>query len=78
MSNSETCDVPLDARQHGGNVVCGTPSVLEDIETELAGGVVVWVEHLADELDDQTVERARRRCASGARNESVYAEQYQH
>ena len=42
---------PLYAGKDGGNVVGGAPAVLQDVETELAGGVDVWVEHLRDELD---------------------------
>ena len=36
----------LDARQDGGNVVGGRPAVLQDVQTELAVGVNVRVEHL--------------------------------
>lgn len=43
--------VPLDTGKNSRDVVCGTPAVLEDIETEFAGGVNIGVEHLADELD---------------------------
>ena len=42
---------PLYTGQHGCDVVCRTPSVLEDVEAELARGVDVRMEHLADELD---------------------------
>lgn len=41
----------LDGGQDGGNIVCGGPSVLEDVETELAVGVDVWMEHAGEELD---------------------------
>lgn len=42
---------PLDAGQNGSDVICRTPAVLEDIQAELARGVDIWMEHLADELD---------------------------
>ena len=41
---------PLDTGQDGGDIVGGAPSILEDIETELAGGIDVGMEHLADEF----------------------------
>lgn len=41
----------MDARENGGDVVCRTPSILQDIQAELAGGIDVGVEHLADKLD---------------------------
>lgn len=43
--------IPLDACQDGSNIVCRTPSVLQNVQAQLAGGVYVGVEHLADELD---------------------------
>lgn len=43
--------VPLDACQDCGHVVCRTPSVLQNVETQFAGSVYVGVEHLADEFD---------------------------
>lgn len=43
--------LPLDAGQHGGDIVCRAPAVLENVEAELARGVDVGMEHLADELD---------------------------
>lgn len=44
-------DSPLNAGQDGGNIIRGTPPVLEDVQTKLSGSVDVWMEHLADELD---------------------------
>lgn len=44
------CRVPLDTRKNSGDIISGTPSVLEDIEAQLARGVHVRVEHLTDEL----------------------------
>lgn len=41
----------LDGRQDGGDVVCGAPPVLEDVEAELAIGVNVWMEHAGEEFD---------------------------
>ena len=41
---------PLNASQDSGNVICGAPSVLQNIQTELASGVYIWVKHLAYEL----------------------------
>ena len=43
--------LPLYAGQHSCDVVCGAPSVLQDIETQFARGIDVRVEHLTDELD---------------------------
>ena len=48
---SRALHTPLDARQHRGTVVCGTPPILQNVQTQLARGVDVGVEHLADELD---------------------------
>ena len=44
-------DAPLNAGQDRGDVICRTPSVLQNVQAELPGGVDVWVEHLADEFD---------------------------
>lgn len=43
--------LPLDTGQDCCHIVCGAPSVLQDIQTELPGVVDVGVEHLTDELD---------------------------
>lgn len=43
--------IPLDAGQNSSNVVCRTPSILQNVQAQLAGGVYVGVEHLADKLD---------------------------
>lgn len=43
--------LPLDARKHRGNIVGWAPPILEDVQTQLAGGVDVGVKHGADELD---------------------------
>jgi hypothetical protein len=43
--------LPLDTGQNGGHVVGGAPTILQDVEAELACAVDVGVEHLADELD---------------------------
>lgn len=43
--------IPLDASQDSSNIVRRTPSVLQNVQAQLAGGVYVGVEHLADELD---------------------------
>lgn len=50
---------PLDAGQDGGDVVRRAPSVLEDVETDLAGGIDVRMEHLGDELDTWRFTRVR-------------------
>lgn len=42
---------PLDTRQNGSHVICWAPSVLQDIEAELAGAVDIGVKHLADKFD---------------------------
>ena len=41
----------MDGGQDRGDIVGGRPSVLEDIETELAVGIDVWVKHSAKEFD---------------------------
>lgn len=43
--------IPLDASQDGSDIVRRTPSVLQNVQAQLAGGVYVGVEHLADEFD---------------------------
>lgn len=45
--------VPLNTCQDRCHIVCGAPSVLEDIQTKLARAVDVGVEHLTDELDSR-------------------------
>lgn len=41
---------PLHARQDRGDIVGGTPAILENVETQLAGVVDVGMEHLRDEF----------------------------
>lgn len=43
--------VPLDTCQDSCHIVCGAPTVLENIETKLAGPVDIGVKHLANKLD---------------------------
>lgn len=43
--------VPLNTCQDRRHIVRWAPSVLEDVQTELAGTIYVRMEHLADELD---------------------------
>ena len=43
--------IPLNARQNRSHVICRTPSVLQDIQTQLSGSVDIRVKHLADEFD---------------------------
>lgn len=45
--------LPLNTRQDGRNVVCRTPPVLQNVQTQLSGCVDVGVKHLADELDSR-------------------------
>lgn len=49
----------LNTRQDGGNVVRRAPSVLEDVQAELAVRVDVRVEHAAEELDRWGLVRVR-------------------
>jgi hypothetical protein len=49
----------LDTRQDCRYIIRRTPAVLQDIEAELAVGVDVRVEHLAEELDDGRFVRVR-------------------
>lgn len=49
--------IPLDAGQDSGDIVGGAPSVLKDIQAQLACGIDVGVEHLADELDGRRLVR---------------------
>lgn len=44
-------DTPLDACQYGGHIVRWAPAILQDVKAQLARGVDVGVEHLANELD---------------------------
>lgn len=43
--------VPLDAGENRSDIVRGAPSILQDIQAELARGIYVGVEHLAEEFD---------------------------
>lgn len=47
----QTSHIPLNARQDCGNVVGRAPSVLQDVEAELARSVDIGVEHLTNEFD---------------------------
>lgn len=51
VQSSPSSDVPLNTRQDGRDIVRGRPSVLENVQTQLARSVYVGVKHLADELD---------------------------
>jgi hypothetical protein len=44
------CCLPLDAGKNSGNIICRTPSVLEDIQAQFPCRVYVRVEHLTDEF----------------------------
>ena len=35
----------LDACQNGSNIISGTPSILQDVETEFSIGINIWMEH---------------------------------
>ena len=41
----------LNAREDSGNVVSGAPTVLQDIQTELAVRIYIRMEHLRQEFD---------------------------
>lgn len=41
----------LDTRQDCRHIVRWAPSVLQNVQAQLTGGVYVWMEHLANELD---------------------------
>ena len=49
MNGSEDC----------GNVICWTPPILQNVQTQLTGAVDIWVKHLADELDAGRLVRIR-------------------
>ena len=42
---------PLDTCQDGGDIISWAPSVLEDVQTQLSGGVDIGMKHLTDEFD---------------------------
>ena len=42
---------PLNAGQDGRNVVCGTPTILQNVQAEFSGAIDIRMEHLADKLD---------------------------
>jgi hypothetical protein len=50
-STTKSVPIPLNAGQDSSNIVRRTPSVLQNVQAQLAGGVYVGVEHLADEFD---------------------------
>ena len=50
-SVNQTSRIPLNAGQDSRNIICWGPSILQNIQTKLAGGIDVGMEHLADELD---------------------------
>ena len=52
-------DAPLNACQDSSNIIRGTPSILQDIQTELPSTVHVRMEHLADEFDTRRLVRIR-------------------
>lgn len=41
----------LDGGEDGGDIVGGTPAVLEDVETEISVGVDVGMDHFGEKLD---------------------------
>ena len=43
----------LNARKNGSNVICWTPSILENVQAELAICVDVRMEHSREELDSR-------------------------
>lgn len=43
--------IPLDTGQHCCNIICRTPSVLQNVQTEFSSSIDVRMEHLADEFD---------------------------
>ena len=43
--------IPLNACQDSCNIVCGRPSVLQDVQTQLSRCIHIRMKHLADELD---------------------------
>lgn len=45
--------LPLDAGKHSGNIVCRTPPVLQDVQTQFPRRIYVRMEHLANELDQR-------------------------
>ena len=45
------CIAPLYTGQDSGNIIGRTPAVLQDVQTQLSGGVDVGVKHGADKLD---------------------------
>lgn len=45
--------LPLDTGENCRHIVGGTPPVLQNIKTELAGSIHVGVEHLANEFDSR-------------------------
>ena len=47
----------MNTRQDCCDIIRWTPSILQDVEAQLAGGVNVGVEHLADELDSRRLVR---------------------
>lgn len=76
--------IPLDAGQDSSNIVCRTPSVLQNVQAQLAGGVYIGVEHLAYkfdlgrligvllfELHDESECAIFKRCVRGADDDGV-------
>lgn len=47
----------MDTRKNSGDIICRTPSVLEDIKAQLPRSIHVRVEHLADELHQRRLIR---------------------
>ena len=43
----------MNAGKHSGYIVCRTPPVLQDVQAQLPRPIYVWMEHLADELDQR-------------------------
>lgn len=44
-------DVPLNTCQNSRNIVCRTPPVLQNIQTQLSSCINIRMKHLANELD---------------------------
>ena len=47
----------MNTGQDGGHIIGWTPSILKNVQTELASAVDVWMKHLTDELDPRWLVR---------------------
>lgn len=74
----------MNTREDSCHVICGTPTVLQNVETQLTSSVYIRVEHLADKFHTRRLVRVLllkvhhqaecailKRCIGGANDDGI-------